>query len=232
MTPAHHDSGATAPVASPDPSGRGVDPSLSAYWPVPVLRAVPSLAAAAAITFNPDHSPQVGLLTFGAAAVAGGVVLAVGSALRLHDRSSRTIAVLQGVVGAVIGALCLVFSHGQLPVLVAFVTAWAVLTGGLELLTGLRRRRRSPLARDWTTVGVLTLVLALVFLVVPPDYSQQLGGIEQIEGELTSSTVLVGILGAYGALVGVFLVIAGLSLKWQTGHPAPADTPDDKGRTS
>jgi len=44
--------------------------------------------------------------------------------------------------------------------------------------------------------------------------------------------VLVGILGAYGALVGVFLVIAGLSLKWQTGHPAAADTPDDKARTS
>jgi hypothetical protein len=72
----------------------------------------------------------------------------------------------------------------------------------------------------------------VVFLVVPPDYSQQLGGIEQIEGELTSSTVLVGILGAYGALVGVFLVIAGLSLKWQTGHPSAADTPDDKARTS
>lgn len=232
MTPAHHDPRANPSLASPDPSTRGDDRSSSAYWPVPVARAVPLLASAAAITFNPDHSPQVGLVAFGAAAAVGGVVLAAGSALRLTDRSSRTIAVLQGVVGAVIGALCLVFSHGQLPVLVAFVTAWAVLTGVLELLTGLRRRRRSPLARDWTTVGVLTLALAVVFLVVPPDYSQQLGGIEQIEGELTSSTVLVGILGAYGALVGVFLVIAGLSLKWQPGHPAAADTPDDKARTS
>ena len=232
MSPVHHDSGADARATPVDAAARGVDPALSAYWAVPVLRAVPLLGLAAAITFNPDHSPQVGLLTFGAAAVVGGAVLAVGSALRLADRSSRTIAVLQGVVGAVIGALCLVFSHGQLPVLVAFVTAWAVITGVLELLTGLRRRRRSPLARDWTSVGVLTLVLAVVYLVVPPDYSQQLGGIEQIEGELTSSTVLVGILGAYGALVGVFLVIAGLSLKWQTGHPVAADIPDDKARTS
>ncbi|WP_423920423.1 HdeD family acid-resistance protein [Frigoribacterium sp. 2-23] len=207
----------------PEPARR--DPSTdSRYWPVLIARAVPLLVLGAVITFSSDHSPRVGLLAFGAAALVAGAIIAVGSALRLaHDPSTRTIGVLQGAVGIVVGALALVFSGGGLPVLVALVSGFAIVTGALELVTGLRRRRRSPLARDWIGIGVITLVLGAVFVAVPPDYSEQLGGIEKVSGELTSSIVLVGILGAYGALVGVFLVIAGLSLKWGTGHPPMAE---------
>ena len=174
------------------------------------------------ITFSPDHSARIGLIVFGAATLVAGLVLALGAATRLSsDPSSRTMQLVQGVVGLLAGIAALVFSSGGLTVLVAVVLAWAFVTGALELVTGLRRRGRSPLARDWTTVGALTLALALAFVLVPPDYARELGGIERIE-VLTSSTVLVGLLGASGALVGVFLVIAGLSLKWQTTTPDPA----------
>lgn len=206
------------------PAGR-VDLAGSAprYWPVPILRAVPAIALGVAITFSPDHSPRVGLLALGVAGVVGGLVLALGSLRRLEDPSSRTLGLVQGLVSLVVGALALAFSGSGLPALVALVTTFALVTGALELVTGLRRRRRTPLARDWTTVGAMTLLLALAFLVVPPDYAEQLGGVEQIEGVLTSSTVLVGLLGAWGAVVGVYLVIAGLSLKWQTGADAATD---------
>ena len=196
------------------------------YWPVPLLRAVPALAMGVIITFSPDHSARIGLIVFGAATLVAGLVLALGAATRLSsDPSSRTMQLVQGVAGLLAGIAALVFSSGGLTVLVAVVLAWAFVTGALELVTGLRRRGRSPLARDWTTVGALTLALALAFVLVPPDYARELGGIERIEGVLTSSTVLVGLLGAYGALVGVFLVIAGLSLKWQTTTPDPAGIP-------
>jgi uncharacterized membrane protein HdeD (DUF308 family) len=193
------------------------------YWPVPLLRAVPALAMGVIITFSPDHSPRIGLVVFGAAVVVTGLVLVVGALTRLRDDpSSRTLQLLQGLVGLVAGVVALVLSSGGLTALVAVVLAWAFVTGALELVTGLRRRGRSPLARDWTTVGALTLAL-----LVPPDYARELGGIERIEGVLTSSTVLVGLLGAYGALIGVFLVIAGLSLKWQTTSPDPTGAPTD-----
>jgi uncharacterized membrane protein HdeD (DUF308 family) len=198
------------------------------YWPVPLLRAVPALAMGVIITFSPDHSPRIGLLVFGAAVVVTGLVLVVGALTRLRDDpSSRTLQLLQGLVGLVAGVVALVLTSGGLTALVAVVLAWAFVTGALELVTGLRRRGRSPLARDWTTVGALTLALALAFVLVPPDYARELGGIERIEGVLTSSTVLVGLLGAYGALIGVFLVIAGLSLKWQTTSPDPTGAPTD-----
>jgi len=53
-----------------------------------------------------------------------------------------------------------------------------------------------------------------VVLVVPGDYNQPFTGPDGIERALTASVILVGVLGAYGAVLGVYLVIAGLSLKW------------------
>ncbi|TDT63071.1 DUF308 domain-containing protein [Frigoribacterium sp. PhB116] len=203
-------------------SSAGSSAASSAYWPVPLVRAVPLLVTAAVVTFSRDHSPFVGLVSFGVAALVGGLLLTVGVLLRLDDRSSRTLQVVQGVTTVVAGAVALAASSAGLAFFVALVSGWALVAGALELVAGLRRRGRSPLARDWISVGVLTLALGVVFLVVPLDYAQPLGGVEQIEGELTSSTVLVGVLGAWAAVVGVFLVIAGLSLRWQTdaGHGA------------
>lgn len=212
-------------------SSAGSSAASSSYWPVPLVRAVPLLVTAAVVTFSRDHSPFVGLVSFGVAALVGGLLLTVGVLLRLDDRSSRTLQVVQGVTTVVAGAVALAASSAGLAFFVALVSGWALVAGALELVAGLRRRGRSPLARDWTSVGVFTLALGVVFLVVPLDYAQPLGGVEQIEGELTSSTVLVGVLGAWAAVVGVFLVIAGLSLRWQTdaGHGAAGH--DAAGRT-
>ncbi len=57
-------------------------------------------------------------------------------------------------------------------------------------------------------LGGLTLILAVGFLVVPPDYSQTLGGLEQIKGQLTASVVLVGMFGAWAIVAGVLLGIS------------------------
>lgn len=62
-------------------------------------------------------------------------------------------------------------------------------------------------------LGGLTLALAVVLLVVPPDYSQPLGGIEQIKGHLTASVVLVGLFGAWAIVSGVLLGISAVSAR-------------------
>jgi hypothetical protein len=54
-------------------------------------------------------------------------------------------------------------------------------------------------ARDWLVVGAATAVLALAFLVLPPH-----------------AVVSVGLFGAYLVMLGVYLLIAGLSLRWAT----------------
>jgi uncharacterized membrane protein HdeD (DUF308 family) len=195
------------------------------YWPVPVLRAVPAAVIAMVITFSPNHSAEFGLVLFGVFALVDGVVLAWGSAVRMRDdQRSRRSAAAQAALSVVAGIAAIACSGLGLPAFISIVVAFAVLTGALELSQGIRSRRRSPFARDWTTVGGLTLLLAVAFLVTPPDYSRQLGGVERVTGTLDAPIVLVGLLGAYLAIAAVFHLIAGLSHKW--GTAAPAATPD------
>ncbi|MBT2502537.1 hypothetical protein [Curtobacterium sp. ISL-83] len=195
------------------------------YWPVPILRAVPAAVIALVITFSSNHAAGYGLLLFGVFAVVEGIVLLLAGGRLPGDVRSRRTTTLQAVIVLLAGVAGIALNGHGLPAFIAVVVAFAVLSGALELTQGLRARGRSPFARDWVTVGGLTLLLAVAFLVTPPDYSKQLGGVERVSGVLDASIVLVGLLGAYLAITAVFHVIAGLSHKWGTAAPA-ATAPD------
>jgi len=171
------------------------------YWTVPVARAILALVPATIITFNRDHSAHFGLVVFGAFALLSGLLIAVLSWRTLTDRRDRRLFLVQGTVGVVAGALALGFPGGGLGFFLYLVTVWGAVTGFLELYSGSRVRGRVASARDWMLAGGITAVLALVFLLLPPN-----------------AVVAVGLLGAYLVILGVYLAIAGLSLKWA---PAP-----------
>jgi hypothetical protein len=99
-------------------------------------------------------------------------------------------------------------------VFLVLVTAWAALTGFLELYIGFRTRGRHGASRDWIFIGALTVVLAVVVLLVPPGFEEQFTGPDGVARVLSASVIVVGILGAYGAITAVYLIIGGLSLKW------------------
>jgi uncharacterized membrane protein HdeD (DUF308 family) len=196
-------------------------------WIAPLLRAVPAIALAVVVTFSADHSATLGLATFGAFAAFSGAVIVV-FALRQDAGIARALSLVQGGLGVVVGVAALAVTGGGLSYLVFLVSAWAVVTGFIEVYLGVRARR-SPAAdakaisRDLTFAGGLTVVLAIIVLVVPPDFSQPFTGPDGVARELTASVIIVGLLGAYWAVLGVFLVIAALSLKWADA-PTPAET--------
>lgn len=172
------------------------------YWIVPVARAVVALIPAAVITFSPNHSAQFGLIVFGAFAVLSGVLTGILSWRMLGDPVTRNLFVIQGVVGVVAGALALAVNGGGLGFFLYLVSVWAAITGFVELYSGVRVRSRRGThkhgaARDWMFTGILTAILALVFLLLPPN-----------------DVVSVGLLGAYFVVLGVFLLIGGFSLKF------------------
>ncbi len=179
---------ANAPAASATGSG---------YWIVPIARAVLALVVAILITFSPDHSAAFGLLVFGAFAVIAGLIVALTARRTLADRPTRTLFLVHGIVSVLTGALALVFSTGGLGFFLYLVSVWAAVTGFLELYGGIRVRDRTAFSRDWIVTGAATAVLALVFLLLPPN-----------------AVVSVGLFSAYLVLLGVYLAIAGLSLKW------------------
>jgi uncharacterized membrane protein HdeD (DUF308 family) len=196
-------------------------------WIAPLLRAVPAIALAIVVTFSADHSATLGLVTFGAFALLSGAVMVV-FALRQDAGITRTLSLVQGALGVISGVAALAVTGGGVPYLVFVVSTWAVATGFIELYLGLRARRSTSadakaMSRDLIFAGGLTVVLAIVVLLVPPGFSQPFTGPDGIDRELTASVIIVGVLGAYWAVVGVFLVIAALSLKWADA-PAPAET--------
>lgn len=200
------------------------------YWTVPIARALVALVAAVIVTFAANHSALLGLLVFGGFAILTGIAVAALSWSTMRSSVLRTLFAVSGLVGVVLGGLALVLRNGGLGWFLALVSAWAVITGCIELYAGLRVRRRESVSRDWLTIGGLTAVLAVVFLLVPPDIAQHFRGPDDVDRSLTSSVILVGAFGAYCAVVCVYQAIGGLSLRWGTEKPNDAHHEQIEGR--
>jgi uncharacterized membrane protein HdeD (DUF308 family) len=173
------------------------------YWVVPVVRGALAIVPAVVITFSQDHSPTLGLAVFGVWAIVSGLFTGAASLRLIDDRLIRTLFAANGVLTVIAGLLALIMP-ASLGFLVVLVISWAAVTGIVELIAGLRARGRSSASRDWVTAGAATALAAVVFLIFPFD-----------------AVSIVGLLGAYLVIVGVLLVIGGLSLKWG-GQARPA----------
>ena len=185
-------------------TARDTAPERTQYWVVPVVRGLLALVPAAVITFSPNHSPELGLLVFGAWAIASGLVVGALTLRLLDDRGIRSLFLVTAIATVAAGLLA-VTVPGALPFLLYLVSIWAAVTGFVELYAGLRARGRTSAARDWIAAGAFTAVLALVFLLLPPD-----------------PVTAVGLLGGYFVILGVYLVIGGFSLKWAVAPGAAA----------
>jgi uncharacterized membrane protein HdeD (DUF308 family) len=182
------------------------------YWLVAVTRSVIALVPAIVITFASNHTPQFGLLVFGLFALASGVALGLLGWSALAGSKARGSFTIQGVVGVIAGVLALLTHDGGLGYFLYVVSVWGIVTGFLELYSGIRLRGQAPTARDWMVVGGGTVLLAVALLVLPAD-----------------AVTGVGLLGAYLVVLGVYLGIAGFSLKWTKDaivSPAVAEDSD------
>ncbi len=191
---------------------------------VQLLRALFAAVAALMITFSPDHSADVGLAVFGGFGIATGMVFVLAAWL-VAPGGGRGSTALLGAVSLVAGMTASVVALRSATLFFTVVIAWALLAGLVEILAGALQRDRLGRAdaRDAIVVGALTAALGLAVLLVPGDYA--LDYFIEDAGRsftLTGTTIAVGLLGGYAAIVAVYLGIAGLS-------PRPAAEPVDGG---
>lgn len=170
------------------------------YWLAQLVRAIVAFAAGFFICLNQHHTSDYGIVMFAAFAIVSGLVVA--GFWFVTDAGKRSLWVIQGVVGIAGGVVTLVVYSGGLGALLYGVSVWGILTGFIELFAGWRARREERgeglvVARDRMLVGALTVVLAILYLVLPAD-----------------PTLAVGLFGAYAVVIGVFLAIGAFSLKW------------------
>lgn len=182
-------------------------------WILSAGRAFLALALGLAITFTAGHTAEFGLVAFGAFAVASGLWIGVGAFGPKADATTRTAFRAQAVVTIVAGMAALVLPGGGIGYLIWIVSGWAIVTGALELVSGIRARRRLAAWTDRIAVGALTLLLGAVVLVIPPDIADVFTGEKDVEGMLTSPIIIVGVLGAWAVVTGVLLAISAASPK-------------------
>lgn len=191
---------------------------------VQLLRALFAAAAALMISFSPDHSAAVGLSVFSGFVLVTAFVHIIAAWL-VFPAGARWPSVLLAGAGILAGMATGIPAWRTEDVFFAVVTAWALLTGLVELLAGLRARRSSdPLARDAIAVGAFGILLGVVLLLVPAGFVHQYA----IDGagtfQLTGIILGVGMLGGYAAIIAVFLGIAGLTPKRADAGGAGAAT--------
>ena len=211
------------------------------YWLMPTVRAVPTAALAVVITFSANHSALFGLISFGCFGIlAGGCLVALAglrlakSGARLYFFAQAILSLLAGIAALTVGIGNIGSAAGQLRLLLVVLVVFSAGSGLLELYCGLRSSRQYVASADWITVGTLTLILAVALLLIPADFRHNFTGPDHLKRVLDSSVVVVGLLGAWAAVVTVFSVIAGLSARWGTetqhsqkteaaphGNPAP-----------
>jgi len=205
-------------------------------WFLGLGRAIPAVIVAIVITFSADHSARLGLVAFGAYAVASGLATAIVAATRVAPGTVRLVVLCQAAVALVTGGAALAMPGGGYAYLVLVLSAYAAVSGFLELYLGVRSRRRSStrssvspsapstVARDWMFVGAVTVALAITAFVIPANFNQPFS-VEGVSGAVTASVALVGVFGAYLAIVGIFLAIASFSLKWSAAQPLKQSSP-------
>lgn len=189
------------------------------YWPYPLTRAIPLLIVSAVIIFTGNHSVGAGLVALTVVAVTTGAIQIASAILVPLDQTTRLVQLCAGVFGVLIGALSIVFGSLDPAFLLAVSGVWGVVAGGTEAFIGIRARGITPAARDWTIVGVTTLLFGLASFLIPPGLHQAYGGIQKAQGALTSSILSVGLMSALTAISGVFLLIGAFSLKWGPSRP-------------
>jgi uncharacterized membrane protein HdeD (DUF308 family) len=189
-----------------------------------IARALPALILGGAITFTAQHSPSLGLISLGIFGLSTGAIFVASLVWAPRADGSRPVVLGHAIVLLVVGAVSLAFPGAGLEFLVLAITAFAVITGFLELYLGARKGRPRPERRDGVFLGGVTVLLALAVLIVPPGFIQSSTGPDGVVRELTASVIIVGLLGAYWVVIGVYLVIAGLSVKWSAEPADPTTT--------
>jgi uncharacterized membrane protein HdeD (DUF308 family) len=167
-----------------------------------ILRAIPTLIAAGVITFSGNHGAVIGLVVFVGYAFLVSPVLLLTIPMVPLTGVARITTGIQAISTVSAGAVAAATLTGGLSALVLVISIWAAITGAMELYAGYRSTDR-VIARELLTLGALTAVLAIVIGVIPMN-----------------DVYAVGIFGAYAMIIGLFLVIAGISLR--AGASAPA----------
>ena len=170
----------------------------SRVWLLSAVRAGCALIVGIAVVFVQDHSAAVGLTTAVALFALSAASIFIFSAKAGRARSHMlALASIHAVAAA--AAAALLFTAPAAASLLTLLIVWAAASGIVELFaSNLAAKHGIDGARDWRFVAIVTLAYAGLMAISP------------VVG-LHDPVSLTGLLGAYAAVIGVFLLIGAAS---------------------
>ena len=177
---------------------------LARNWWMVALRGVAAIIFGILALIWPDIAVSVLVAFFGAYALVDGI-FAIVAAFQGEHRD-RWWHVAEGVLGIAVGIIAWVYPGLTAVTLLYFFAAWAIVTGVVEVIAGIRLRRQ--ITNEWLLIltGVLSVIVGILFFLSP------------IEALVTVARVI----GIYAIILGVLL----LAFAWRLRGMR-----DDAGRT-
>ena len=167
---------------------------LARHWWALALRGVFAVLFGLLTFLIPSITLLTLVLLFGAYAILDGIFDIV-SAVRAPGRHWPL--VLEGVVGIIIGILTFLWPGITTMVLLYLIAFWAIFTGVLEIVAGIRQRE--VIANEWLLIlmGVLSVLFGFLILIFPG----------------AGALAIVIWIGAYALLFGIMLIALAFLLR-------------------
>ena len=171
--------------------------TITHYWWVILLRGIFAILFGIAAFIWPGLTIEVLVLLFGAYALLDGILAAIVGIQQYGENERWWAVLLEGIAGIALGVLTLFWPGTTATVLLAFIAAWAIVTGVIEIVAAIQLRK--VIQGEWMMIlAGAASVLFGVLLVLQPT---------------AGALALIWLIGAYAIVFGVLLSILAFELR-------------------
>ena len=170
---------------------------LARRWWAFLLRGVFAVIFGVLAFIVPGSVLEVLVLLFGAWVLVDGVFDAY-AAIRARGRDrSWWLSLLEGLAGIAVGVLALVAPAFVAEVLLLLISAWAIVTGVIEIIAAIRMREQIEGELWLALAGIASIAFGLLLFLFPAD----------------GALAIVWLIGGYAILFGIMLIALGWRLR-------------------
>ena len=171
--------------------------TITHYWWMILLRGILAILFGIAAFIWPGLAIEVLVLLFGAYALVDGIFAVIVGIQQYGENERWWINLLEGIAGIVLGVLTLLWPGTTATVLLAFIAAWAIVTGVFEIVAAVALRK--VIQGEWTLVlaGAASVLFGVLLILQPTA------------GALT----VIWFIGVYAIVFGVLFSILAFELR-------------------
>lgn len=171
--------------------------ALARYWWVMAVRGVCAIVFGILALIWPGPTLLVVIALVGAFMLVDGIFAVIAGFTARGAYRRWWAIVLEGVAGCLLGVATFVWPDATALVLLYVIAAWAIITGGLEIVAAIQLRRE--LSNEWVLIagGLASIALGVVLIVNPG----------------AGALGLTWLIGTYAIVFGIVLLVLALRLR-------------------